>query len=183
MTGHPGGGPRGLEPGQGTTYRTALSQVLSDPASVGVDPTTLNGARVLIVDDSWVARRSLAKLLIPHGCIVSDARDTASARQLLSRRPVDVILLDLLLPGENGLQFCAKLREEGVTQRVAVVVVSGVSTSDNVVQAINAGASFFLVKPVSETYLLRVLSGVLRQYRTQQMRSAASLEPPEPPQS
>ena len=125
---------------------------------------SLRGSHVLVVDDSWVARRAIARLLLPHGCIIHDARDTGFARQVLRETSIDVILLDLILPGESGLSFCTRLSSEGMTERTPVVVISGNSTSENVVQAIRAGASFFLVKPLQEESLVRVLRGLLRQY-------------------
>lgn len=156
-----------------TTYRAAMRNALAEPTQISRADINLQGLRVLIVDDSWVARRALASQLIPYGCIVSDAKDAATASQLMSRREFDVLLLDVMLPGESGLAYCARLRAEGLTEKIAVIMVSGVSTSDNVVKSINAGASFFLVKPVSEMYLLRVLNGVVRQYRGQGMRLAS----------
>ncbi|MFM7203134.1 MAG: response regulator [Myxococcota bacterium] len=125
------------------------------------------------MDASWVARRTLAKLLIPHGCVVSDAKDSVTARGLMVRRNFDLILLEVNLQGESGLDFCRALRAEGLTERMAVVMTSSGSTSDQVVQSIHAGASFFLVKPIGEQYLLRVLSGVLRQYRSGAQKVAA----------
>jgi len=148
----------------------AMQDLLSGGVGEGDVAGQLNGCHVLIVDDSWVARRCLAGLLRPYGCFIHDARDAKGARQIIHSHQIDVILLDLLLPGENGLEFCSRLRAEGVLQYTSVVVISGVSTSENVVQAVRAGASFFLVKPVSEPYLVKVVQGVLRQYRTSYMR-------------
>lgn len=162
--------------GQGeptSTYRAAMRNALAEPSQLSKADINLQGLRVLIVDDSWVARRALASQLMPYGCIVSDAKDSATAAMLMSRREFDVIFLDVILPGENGLDFCKRLRAEGMTEKLAVIMVSGVATSDSVVKSINAGASFFLVKPVAEMYLLRVLNGVVRQYRGQGMRLAS----------
>lgn len=152
--------------------RRALAAVLTTPETEDHSDGSLVSARVLIVDDSWVSCRTLARFLIPHGCAIHDARDAITARQILREKQVDLILLDLMLPGENGLTFLSKLRSDGTTEHIPVVIVSGESTSENVVQAIRAGASFFLVKPVSEAYLIRVLRGVMRNYRKQTYKVA-----------
>ncbi len=143
----------------------ALHGLLASEEAQAVGEPSIHGTRVLIVDDSWVDRRNVARLLIPHGCVIHDARDTRVARQILRDHPIDVILLDLHLAGESGITFCAQLKAEGMTDRTPVVFLSGASTSVNVVEAIRAGASYFLVKPVNERNLLRVLHGILKQFQ------------------
>lgn len=170
-----GGYPQGHGPSSSGPHRSALLTVLNEPPGLQTGKTSLQGVQILIVDDSWVARRALAKQLIPYGCVVSDAKDTETATQMMARRQIDILILDVLLPGESGLQFCSRLRAEGGLEKMAVIMISGNSTSDCVVRSINAGASFFLVKPVTEEYLVKVLSGVLRQYREQGGRAAAAL--------
>ena len=82
-------------------------------------------ARVLIVDDEPQARRVLRIALIAHGFEVSDARDGEEALERLRLEPLDIVLLDLKMPGMSGLQTCREIRERS---EVPIIVVSGRKT-------------------------------------------------------
>ncbi|MDX1782291.1 MAG: response regulator, partial [Thalassovita sp.] len=72
-------------------------------------------AHLLIVDDDERIRGLLQKFLIRNGFLVSAARDAAHARRLLSGLDFDLIVLDVMMPGEDGVSFCKRLREDRET--------------------------------------------------------------------
>ena len=74
---------------------------------------TTAAPNILVVDDDAEIRQLVGQVLTREGYRVSEARDTGQARSLLADRSVSLIVLDLMLPGEDGLSFCRALRGEG----------------------------------------------------------------------
>src|SRR5215468_6521388 len=101
---------------------------------------------LLVVDDEAFARQYLKRALEPRGWTVVEATTCEEARNALSAREPDVVLLDVLLGEENGLDLLEALREAGGSS--PVVVMTGLEDVDTVVRAMRAGAYDFLVKPV-----------------------------------
>src|SRR5690349_24910302 len=93
---------------------------------------------VLTVDDDSAIRRQLGGVLEDEGHEVGEAKTAADAYEALEKRKWDVVLLDLTMPGEHGLDALVKIREQ--SPEVAVVVVSGESTLENAVKAGQRGA-------------------------------------------
>src|SRR5690606_36447877 len=76
------------------------------------------------------------------------------------------VLLDVMLPDINGLEFCRYVRRSGENNRVPVIVVCPVRTADKVTQAIEAGADIFLGKPVSARELRHFVSSMITQHES-----------------
>jgi len=84
-------------------------------------------AKILVVDDDDEIRSLLQVVLTREGFDVQLAKDAAAARRVLaSRHTIDLVILDIMMPGEDGLTFCQRLRE---TQDVAILMVSARSLS------------------------------------------------------
>jgi two-component system, NtrC family, response regulator HydG len=103
-------------------------------------------ARVLVVDDDRVFRLATAELLRQEGYEVVVAADAQAAVELLRDSSVDLMLLDLRMPGTDGLGVVEALRRWG--DSVPILMVSGFGTVDTAVQALHLGADDFLTKPV-----------------------------------
>ena len=106
-------------------------------------------ANILIVDDDPVQRRLLENMAqrLGYETATAETGDEAIAHLTAGEvKPVDVIVLDLVMPGLDGLGVLAKLRELGLPQPVVVQTAHG--GIDNVVSAMRAGAQDFVVKPV-----------------------------------
>jgi DNA-binding NtrC family response regulator len=101
--------------------------------------------RVLIVDDEPTLRRSLARLLLSRGMGVVTADDGAVAMQILQREPVDVALVDLMMPRVGGLELLEHVRAEH--PGVEVVIMTAFADVETAVKAVRAGAYHFLTKP------------------------------------
>ncbi|MEE2665170.1 MAG: sigma-54 dependent transcriptional regulator [Myxococcota bacterium] len=117
--------------------------------------------RVLIVDDAESIRAYLADLLVLKGFEVDTAEDGRKGLQLLqSGAAPDVVLLDVLMPGSDGLDALKQMRE--FDAEVPIVMLSVVGTASTIVQAMQAGASDYLNKPFDddelESTLMRVIA-------------------------
>lgn len=114
------------------------------------------GARILIVDDEPNHRCSLAIGLRLEGFEVSEAPDGLAALQLVEEESVDVAIVDLMMPGMNGLDLARRLRLRA--PRVLVVLTSAYHLSERQLARANVGAVGFVPKP----YQLDDLVGFLR---------------------
>jgi len=101
--------------------------------------------RVLVVDDNTTSRRSVESILKTMGFEVTTASDGARSLELLAVSPVDVLLLDLAMPGMNGLDVLRKVK--ALDSAVEVVLMTAYGDVDSAVAALKAGAHDFLTKP------------------------------------
>ena len=102
--------------------------------------------RVLIVEDNRDICANIAAYLEKHPYILDFAYDGLSAMQLVVTNPFDVIVLDLMLPGMDGLSFCKKLRAEANIDK-PVLMLTARDTLDDKLKGFAAGADDYLVKP------------------------------------
>lgn len=117
--------------------------------------------RILVVDDSGLARRGTRRVLEGAGYSVVEAEDGMVALERYFVEKPDLVLLDLVMKGMYGLEVLAKLRELDPGARV-IVLSADIQTSSR--QMVNeAGAAAFLNKPVAPADLLAAVSGVLGQ--------------------
>lgn len=117
--------------------------------------------RLLIVEDSTVLRASLGAQLREQLWTVDEAADGHSALSHLERYPYDAVILDLMLPGVDGLHVLQRMRAAGSQTRVLVL-----SARDQVadrVEALNAGADDYLVKPFAFQELVSRLQALMRR--------------------
>jgi two-component system chemotaxis response regulator CheY len=113
-------------------------------------------ARVLVADDDRATRRLIASLLESVGAReVVEAEDGAEALDRLSQRDFDLIVLDRYMPNVCGLDVIRAVRAKGL--RVPIVMVTGESRKDQVVEALRAGATEYLIKPFDHDVLWRKL--------------------------
>jgi two-component system nitrogen regulation response regulator NtrX len=124
---------------------------------------------ILVVDDEAEIRSSLEEILREEGYGVASASDASEAMVLLRDTPYDVVLLDIWLPGRDGLEVLAEIRDLSPEIRPEVVIVSGHGTIEAAVKATKLGAYDFLEKPLSlERTLIAVKNAVeARRLRTQ----------------
>ena len=101
--------------------------------------------RVLVVDDEPELRRSLARLLLSRGMGVLTARGGSAAIDILKKEPIDVALIDLMMPNINGLELMERTREEQL--EVEVIIMTAFGDVETAVKAVRAGAYHFLTKP------------------------------------
>lgn len=121
---------------------------------------TAPDAHLLIVDDDERIRGLLQKYLIRNGFLVSIARDAAHARRVLSGLEFDLIVLDVMMPGEDGVSFTADLRTR-LTTPILLLTAKGESTDR--IAGLEAGADDYLVKPFEPKELLLRINAILRR--------------------
>ncbi|MDO9525347.1 MAG: response regulator transcription factor [Gemmobacter sp.] len=119
-----------------------------------------NALHLLVVDDDERIRGLLQKFLIRNGFLVSTARDAAQARRLLVGLEFDLIVLDVMMPGEDGVSLTRWLRER---QAVPVLLLTARGEADNRIEGFEAGADDYLVKPFEPRELLLRINAILRR--------------------
>ena len=117
---------------------------------------------VLIVDDVVENCALVADYLEGVGCNIVIANSGAEALAAMARDPADLVLLDVEMPGMNGLEVCRKIKTAQATSMVPVVIVTAYSAVDDRVAALEAGADDFLAKPVEQTELVARARSLLR---------------------
>lgn len=120
----------------------------------------MSGARVLVVDDEPQILRSLRVILTGHGYDVATATSGEAALDEAIRRMPDVVLLDLMLPGVDGLEVCRQLHERST---VPIIVLSAHGEEATKVEALDLGADDYLTKPFGAAELLARLRAALRR--------------------
>jgi len=116
--------------------------------------------RVLVVEDDGAARRSLAESLRSEQCVVFEAANGVTGLEIAAREPLDIVVLDLMLPRLGGEQMLARLRDGN---EVPVIVVSAKRSEDDRVTVLDLGADDYLVKPFTVRELLARMRAVIRR--------------------
>ena len=105
-------------------------------------------SRVLVVDDTDSVRSLFQKLLTSDGHEVLTAATGAAALEIVEQQRLDVILLDVAMPGLDGLEVCRRLKADPLTRLTPVVLVTGQTDLSDRIRGIEAGADEFISKPV-----------------------------------
>ncbi|HSY67635.1 MAG TPA: sigma-54 dependent transcriptional regulator [Edaphobacter sp.] len=122
--------------------------------------------RILIIDDEHAIRESLDTLLTLEGFSVSSAGDGPSGMELLSRNEYDLLLLDLALPGQSGIDLLPRIVE--MQPNLPVIMITAYGTVGNVVDAIRAGAENFVQKPWDNEKLLADIRAAVARHRAEE---------------
>ena len=128
-------------------------------------------AHVLAVDDDPLIRQMIVDYLGDYDLRATAVATGAEMAEVLSREPVDLLLLDLRLPGEDGLQIARRLREES---DLGIIVVTGRREEADRVMALELGADDYLTKPFSPRELLARVRALLRRTQMRRPRDAAA---------
>ena len=121
------------------------------------------GDRLLLVDDDLRLRQLLAEYLRENGLQVTEAADGRQLQTALDRGHFDLIVLDLMLPGEDGLSLCRRLRGEGLSTPILMLTAKG-DEIDRIV-GLELGADDYLPKPCNPRELLARIRAILRRQR------------------
>lgn len=118
------------------------------------------GAHLLIVDDDERIRGLLQKFLIRNGFMASAARDAAHARRLLAGLDFDLIVVDVMMPGEDGLSLTRDLRK---TMKTPIMLLTAKGEARDRITGLEAGADDYLPKPFEPKELLLRINAILRR--------------------
>jgi len=117
--------------------------------------------RILIVDDEVDNRELLQIVLNWQGFVTRSADSGGQAMQSALAEPPDLIIVDLMMPGMDGCQFIAALKQSPVTQCIPVIMLSAMSDSTTRKRVLSAGAAAYLTKPIDRTELCEQVRTVL----------------------
>ena len=121
------------------------------------------GVPILVVDDDAGLRRALRRVLVAHGFDVEEAADGDEALARFRERPFDLVLLDVMMPGTDGIEVCERMRAEGGELPVLMLTARD-AVRDRVV-GLEAGADDYLVKPFANEELVARVRALLRRSR------------------
>lgn len=133
----------------------------------------LNGAHLLIVDDDSRIRTLLAKFLSKNGYLTTTARDAAHARRLLAGLEFDMLIVDVMMPGENGFDLTRDLR---LSLQTPIMLLTARGEPADRISGLEAGADDYLPKPFEPQELLLRVNAILR-------RSPSEPAKPSPPKN
>ena len=129
--------------------------------SDAVLPTSGETARhILVVDDDNRLRRLLQRYLTEHGYHVTTAADATEAKAALKNFAFDMMVLDVMLPGQNGISLTGELRQRF---ELPILLLTALGESDDRVNGLSAGADDYLVKPFDPRELLLRIATILRR--------------------
>ncbi|WP_294336233.1 response regulator [uncultured Sphingomonas sp.] len=126
--------------------------------------------RIVVVDDDTSIRDALADYLGGHGYAVRTASGAAACDQLLAEAPADLLVIDVMMPGEDGLSLCRRLAPGGVP----ILMLSALDAVTDRVVGLEVGAWDYLAKPFEPRELLARVRALLRRPRAEATPSASS---------
>jgi len=119
-------------------------------------------ARVLVVDDILANVKLLEARLRAENFEVETARSGEEALSRVRSRPVDVVLLDVMMPGMDGFEVCRQLKRAPATAHLPIIMVTALDQPSDKVRGLTAGADDFLSKPVGEIALMTRVKNLVR---------------------
>ncbi|MBD9529219.1 MULTISPECIES: response regulator [Paracoccus] len=117
-------------------------------------------AHILVVDDDERIRSLLRRFLMRSGFLVTTARDAAHARRLLAGLDFDLIVLDVMMPGEDGVSLTRHLRQ---SRTVPILLLTAKSETEDRISGLESGADDYLAKPFEPRELLLRIAAILRR--------------------
>jgi DNA-binding response OmpR family regulator len=149
-----------VSPRQGSVSQKQANLRLDNEVHTG------SGEPILIVEDDVEVAHILSLIINRTGYRALVSHDVIGAIRLFNQKRPAAVILDLMLPDLNGLEFCRYVRRDVERNHTPVIVVSAVKSVQNVSQALEAGADIFLGKPVSAHELQQVVTSIIHQRRS-----------------
>jgi len=165
--------PPPTAPGYQTgTSVNPLTALLRPRLEAPTAPLAQKEGAILVVDDLEENRELLTRRLSRLGYSVQLADSGANALEFVAAHPVDVILLDIMMPGLDGFEVLQRLKKNPATQYIPVLMLSSADDTDTVVRCIQLGADDFLPKPFNATLLMARLESSLSRKRLRDQETA-----------
>lgn len=130
-------------------------------------PSTPPDAHVLVVDDDERIRTLLRRFLMRNGYLVSTAADAAQARRLLAGLEFDLLVIDVMMPGEDGFALTRSLRR---TLQTPILLLTARAETEDRIEGLERGADDYLAKPFEPRELLLRIGAILRRVPAAEIR-------------
>jgi putative two-component system response regulator len=131
---------------------------------------------ILLADDNADVRDMLEYMLRAQGYRVVCAEDGAQALNIIEELRIDLVLMDVVMPGRNGFSVCREIKSRAETRLIPVVLITGLANSEDRVEGIESGADDFIHKPLHREELLARVRSLLRLKRfTDELESAETV--------
>jgi len=130
--------------------------------------------RILVVDDEQDLRALLQRYLSDQRFTVRTAGDATQLDRLLQRENFDVLVLDVMLPGEDGLSICRRLRAQGET--IPIIMLTARGNPDDRIRGRELGADDYLAKPFNPRELVACIQALLRRQRMHEQQPRTNNE-------
>lgn len=135
---------------------------------------SLPNIRLAIVEDDVMLREELSHFLRGYGCTVFEANSGISMDELLMRNPVDLLILDLNLPGQNGFEIAVRVRQS--MPNMGIIMLTARTAMPDRIKGYESGADIYLPKPTSPPELLAALVSLYRRLNDQKNKSKWTLD-------
>ena len=129
-----------------------------------VEQTSATAPHILVVDDDTRIRELLKRFLMENGYIVTIAKDAAQARQYLTGLSFDLLVLDVMMPGESGLELASSLRK---SSNVPILMLTARGEAEDRIAGLERGADDYLPKPFEPRELLLRIGSIMRRARSE----------------
>lgn len=123
-----------------------------------------NFMQLLIIEDNYATQKMLAFMLRNEGYTVHAVANATQGLELLRTQPIDLLVLDLMLPDMDGLQVCRQIRKDGMT--IPVLVISALDRRDDKILALNEGADDYLTKPFEPLEVVARVQSLIRRTKS-----------------
>lgn len=123
---------------------------------------------ILVVDDDTRLRNLLVKYLDENGFATSSVKDTSEARELMAKVQFDLMIVDVMLPNEDGIEFSKFIRK---SSNVPILILTAMSEADQRVRGLEAGADDYLSKPFEPKELLLRIKNILKRFGSKTIES------------
>lgn len=143
-----------------------------EPAALTTPPIELKGRKILVVDDDRLNLRILGGILRSEGYVLADCDSGERALELYAQFAPNLVLLDVMMPGIDGLETCRRLKKIHGDQCAPVIFITAKNESDDVVEGLGAGGADYLPKPFkAKEVLARIRSHLQNQLLAEQQKS------------
>src|SRR5262245_10657977 len=119
--------------------------------------------KILIIEDEAAIREMLGYTLMKEGFEFEEAADVEQARPLMARRKPDLILLDWMLPGMNGVDYARRVRNDPETRDIPIIMLTARGEETDKIRGLDTGADDYITKPFSTRELLARIRAIMRR--------------------
>jgi len=124
---------------------------------------------ILVIDDDTRLRMLLQRYLQDNGFTVTSAKDAENARMFLSQYLFDLLIVDVMMPNETGIEFLQKLRKEN---QIPAIVLTAMGTTQDRISGLESGADDYMAKPFEPKELLLRINNILRRLPSEKNKSS-----------